>query len=258
MGLPLGCRLSPLLLRAALGLTFLWSGAGRFRGETVVMGADAAILANLGLIQKPAETPAPATDPARPAPKEPGAPPLAVLAEPGVTPSARFTPEDFREPMSTRRINGIALLVAKGSEPGIRADGTSKPRLVPGVLGKGHWPQTLAWAAGLTQVIGGGLLLVGLLTRVSALLNAFTMGVAIWLTQVGPAWQVGKTKWGLVPDLDPLALDGSGYAPLLWLLLLLAGALGVGLTGGGTLALDNILLKGAAPTPRTAPPKPAA
>lgn len=66
----LACNATPLLLRLALAATFLWAGYGKLAYNDPVSGAEAAILANLGVIKLSTTAPAP------PAPAEnPAAPP---------------------------------------------------------------------------------------------------------------------------------------------------------------------------------------
>lgn len=259
-----GSRLAPFLLRLAVGLTFLWAGAGKFRGEALVAGEDAATLANMGVLTplgKAGSAPA-TTPPDRPAPKEPlpadtkKPPPLAALNL-QVTPSPTYTAADFPAPVKTTRVYSIAAMLARGAAPAVRADGTTMPKTWPPMLAGGRLPIYFAWAAALSELLGGGLLVVGLLTRVAGLATAGTMAGALWLTQIGPAIQQGNTRLGFIPNLDLYALDASGYTGLLWPLVLLAACLALALQGGGALALDNILLRSPAPAPRPAPPKPA-
>lgn len=79
----LATGVAPIFLRAALGLTFVWAGLGKLMAVSHVGPADAAILANLGVVGAPAPQPAAETKPdpkptetteQKPEPK-PGTPP---------------------------------------------------------------------------------------------------------------------------------------------------------------------------------------
>jgi uncharacterized membrane protein YphA (DoxX/SURF4 family) len=86
-------------------------------------------------------------------------------------------------------------------------------------------------------LIGGLFVLVGLLTRVSALMLAATMIGAIWLTEVGPAIQAGKVVLGFIPDRDFFTIDV--WKTLLWQLSLLMSAGALAMLGCGSLGLDR-------------------
>ena len=56
------------------------------------------------------------------------------------------------------------------------------PGFIEGVAGLGFpFPIVFAWAAGIAELIGGVLLVVGLLTRPASLFLLFTMGVAFFV-----------------------------------------------------------------------------
>lgn len=274
--------LAPLFIRVALGLTFIWAGMGKLFAEFPVSGEDAARLANWGQLEKakpktppaePTKEPEKPTDVPkdRPVPKEP----LPETDKPGGRSGMRgttdavitlagfqteYTAEDFAEPVKTRRVNGIALLIYKAANPKPDAEGKAPFALWPRAMATGRWPVYLAWAVAITELAGGGLLLVGLLARFAALGIAGTMLGAMWLTEFGPAIQSGKTVLGFIPDkgreaLYAISLSPEGYVTILWQLALLAMALAVVLVGPGSLAMDNAMRpKGPAPKPA---PKPA-
>ena len=64
-------------------------------------------------------------------------------------------------------------------------------KLVEGVSALGFPnPELFAWAAGLSELVGGVLLAVGFLTRPSALLFTFTMFVAAFGAHLNDPWDV--------------------------------------------------------------------
>jgi putative oxidoreductase len=86
-----------------------------------------------------------------------------------------------------------------------------------------HLPALLAWAAACTEFFGGVALILGLLTRLSALGIACVMAVAVFRVH----WAAGLTG------------DGGYEFPL----TLLCASISLMLTGGGPLSLDSWLLE---------------
>jgi len=213
----------------------------------------------------PAEPPAPpAAEPAPPKPAEKGVksldgkknrpPALMALAAPqaaGATP--QFTMADFPEVRHVKAANGIALALWKGAHPEPAADGKARKAIVPDWAGSGSWPIRLAWVAAITETLAGTLLLVGLFTRLSALAIAFTMGVAIWLTVIGPAVQSGNTVLGFLPRHP--RFDLAAWQTPLWQLSLLTSALALFFAGPGGASLDSVIFTrdpGPEPKPKSA------
>ena len=89
------------------------------------------------------------------------------------------------------------------------ADGKAVKPIWPAMLGRDRWPVYQAWCCALTELVGGAFLLLGFLTRLTALTLAFNMGVAMWLTQIGPAIASGNAKLGILPNHD--WLDGMAW-----------------------------------------------
>jgi len=233
---------------------------GKLFAEFPVSGDQAAYLANHHALEK--------------LPARPGDPPV---NEPKTSPGGAtsgparggtlvayqgppaFTAADFPEPVQTRRVNGIALMLRASANPAPREDGSTPFPLWPKIAGEGRWPIVAAWCVAITELAGGGLLLVGLLTRLAALGIAGAMAGAVWLTEVGPAIQSGNTVLGFLPvrETYAVALSPGGYVSLLWQCSLLAGALAVALMGPGLLAMDSAMF-GRPATAKPAPAKPAA
>lgn len=259
MGFRDRCAVSvaPIFLRLALGVTFIWAGSAKVFDEKPVTGADAAILANLGVLSappkaappaatEPAPTPGPtesappATPTPTPTPKQPagGPPALLQLATPAA-PAPGYTAEDFPTEVQVRAVHLLTLHLVHSANP---PDG--KMALWPDRLAQGRWPVYAAWAVALTELIGGCWLILGLFTRFAALGIACVMLGAMWLTQFGPAIQTGQTYLGFIPRHPIFGLNAGGmplYGTLMWQMVLLAGALALLFAGSGALAIDRAL-----------------
>lgn len=298
MAATFGQRFAPFLLRLALGATFLWAGFGKIYADTQVQGERASLLANMGVSavlgtkgnggtggtretgggdsKAPApktDTPETAPDPsARPTPKEPlpsggsadaGTPPLTITPLVALAPQsspAAHSADDFPEPIKVKRLYELALGLHAAANPAPHPDGKPGMPLWPPAADKGSWPVYLAWAVTLAEVVGGFSLLAGFLTRLGGFSTAFVMAGAIWLTEVGPAIQSGKTWLFVLPDhsaFGGMGEDGGSYMMLLWQGTLLAASLAVLLLGPGCLSLDGLLFGKAPPPPKPVAPKPA-
>ncbi|MEZ6242728.1 MAG: DoxX family protein [Phycisphaerales bacterium] len=143
-----------------------------------------------------------------------------------------------------RRVNGLILIMHERSEPGISTkDGSPTPAVWPSFLAQGVWPKILAWAACFTEIFAGFFLLIGLLTRLSALALAGVMGVAMWLTTFGQAIQTDNALLGFIPTYG--AWSEEWLNPLLQFTLFMA-ALALVCMGSGAIALDRAIF---APAP---------
>ncbi|MFJ4711929.1 DoxX family protein [Streptomyces sp. NPDC088785] len=100
-----------------------------------------------------------------------------------------------------------------------------------GTLAAGTWP---GWYAAVIQFVGGGLVLLGLGTRVAAFVASGSMAYAYFdVHQPAALW--------------PLENGGEASALFCWTMLLLV------FTGSGALGLDRLFSRRAARTPRSAP-----
>jgi uncharacterized membrane protein YphA (DoxX/SURF4 family) len=256
---------APLFLRLALGITFLWAGMSKVFYETGFEGQDAATLANYGVIQPGAVAPlepiafrsaelasafdapvaqegqegVPDQDELERRNRQPdGSPPPPLDDEPAspVFAGPGYSASDFPVPVMTRSLHNITLMLHKSMRPGVHPE-TSQPTIplwfdADPTREYDQWPVYAAWAVALTELIGGGLVLLGLLTRLSALSLAGTMAGALWLATIGPMVQVGST-----PELMDLKAWSSG----LWQFALLMCALALFCTGSGGVAIDRLL-----------------
>lgn len=194
---------------------------------------------------EPASEPEPSAEPQQPetSPVEPGPgsgedpaedPTLAGL-DTSITLVSQST-----QSQKVRNLNGLAIVVHRAANPApVEAEGETKTpmALMPATFGSPPWPVRLAWAAALTELIAGGLLLIGLFTRLGGLAVAGVMGMAMWLTQIGPALQTGNTWLGFLPMNDPWNV--ATYSTFLWQLALLAAGLALVFSGPGMLSLDR-------------------
>lgn len=291
MAATFGQRFAPFLLRLSLGATFLWAGFGKIYADTQVQSERAALLANMGVnavlgnkgggeakpktLAPKNDAPEPAPEPSsRPTPKEPlpsgGSPsadagqstltitPLVGLATPSG--DGPHSADEFPEPIKVKRLYELAMGLHAAANPAPNADGKTGMPLWPRAAAKGSWPVYLAWAVTLAEVVGGFSLLAGFLTRLGGFSIAVVMAGAIWLTEIGPAVQSGKTWLFVLPDhsaFGGMGEEGGTYMMLLWQGTLLASSLAVLLLGPGCLSLDGLLFGKASPPPKPAAPKPA-
>lgn len=148
------------------------------------------------------------------------------------------------EPLTLKRLYGIALILRSATEQNpypVDSDhaGELMDPIMPEFAGQGSTPKLLAWAVALTEIFAGGFLLLGFLTRLSALALAIVMGTALWLTVIGPAIQTGATHLGFLPDHDPW--DMAAWAGPLWQLALMTVSCAVFFSGPGGASLDRLL-----------------
>lgn len=206
-----GLGFGPLVLRLMLALTFVWAGAGKFVADMEVPAAEASGVAD----------------------SEAAASADGASAE-GVA----------GEVVMQRRYHGLSRAFEYAAKPGFDAEGDELKAYWPAQLASGHWPNTLALAAGIGEIAAGVLLLLGLFTRLGALVVAVVMMVAMWLTQFGPAYAAGDAVLGFVPRHGIFEMDATGmpvWLVLLWQLSLWAGAMAVLVLGGGWLSLDRVV-----------------
>lgn len=262
---------APMFLRLGVALIFVWAGLVKLMGTMEVSGETAATLANMGAI-----TPAPsgpATTPATPTKPLP-APPEVKPGEPAKTPAGdgtagrvdgalgtghvvlagfavqdagesgapKYSAADFPTPVKVSQVYGVALAIHGAAHPAALGDGPAPKAIWPAALAEGRMPVVLAYAVAITELLAGGLVLIGLMTRLSAFSLAGVMVGAAWLTQFGPAVQAGDGFMGVLPN--HAALDMASWTPLLFQVLLLMACLALVFTGPGYMAADHLLFGG--------------
>jgi uncharacterized membrane protein YphA (DoxX/SURF4 family) len=248
----IGLNVPPLLLRMMLGGIFLWAGLGKVCTTMEVQGEQAAILANMGVIEAPGAAAQPAPPVAPPAPAGTGAsfdrPGNAddiggrVVAVRQTTGPRVYSAADFPKPVAVKPVYMLALGIhAAANPPAPEAGGPALQPIWPPAIGGGKWPVYLAWAVVVTELGGGLCVLLGLFTRMWSLGLAGVMLGAMWLTQIGPAVQTGKTTLGFLPARP--AFDPE-WTHLLFEFCLFMAALALALLGPGRASLDHVLLGG--------------
>ena len=252
----LGLIVGPIPIRLVLALTFLWAGIGKFATTIPVAGEDALVLFEMGAISAPGGAAEAAPEEA-PAPEPSPEPTIGgdgnrvgligggtVLLVSQDESAASYTAADFAEPVEKWKVYDVALRLRKGASPGFE-EGTSKPRrpIVPGWAVQGSWPIYIAFTVAITEIVAGFLVLVGLLTRVSAFGLACVMGGALWLTDIGPAIQDGTARLGFLPGHG--AFSDLWEEPL-WHVALFAAAVSLVFTGAGTASMHAFLFRGRA------------
>lgn len=153
----------------------------------------------------------------------------------------RFTAADFPNGAEVRRLHAsITLTLLSATKPDTYdKDGNpAKPYMPSLPVGL----PMLAWAAAVTELVAGGLLLIGFFGRFAGLAVAIVMGTAAWLVEIGPEWQAGTLVYGFLPG-RPWD-DVSAWMHLLWQLALLSMGVGIFFSGAGTLSVDRLLWGG--------------
>lgn len=170
--------------------------------------------------------------------------PVAAAVQPGTStsttataPGGTYKPEDFPRAVAAPRLYSLAVLMRNASMPRPGEGGKTLTPYWPSYLGSGATPLYVAWAAALTELLAGALLLVGLFTRLGAFMVCMVMLNAMWLTQFGPAIQSGNTLLGVLPAYD--WWDPKPWTPLLWQFALLASGFALMLLGAGVLSVDS-------------------
>lgn len=154
----------------------------------------------------------------------------------------RYSAGDFPGKISvSRRHTGVTLSLYKAAQPDVQGR-----RLWPAGLATPGVIRTLAWVAALTEFAGGFLVLLGFLSRVSALGLAGTMVVAMLLTTIGPAVLSGGAFLGFLPQprMGESEAWGMAWMPMLVQFVMLMGSLAIALGGPGSVSLDRMIFGG--------------
>ncbi len=203
----------PIVLRLLLGVSFIWIGLGKVFDMYPVTGVDAAILANLGVIE----------------------------TGPPVEGGKLYSGADFDSEVRVRRLHEITLTVHHAAEPAADEAGVRARAIWPRSLAGGQSPVVLAWSVALGELFAGLFLLIGMLTRVWSVVLFVILLTALWLTEFGPAVQSGHAVLGILPNRPFLVL--GEWRHFLWLGALTLGSLALALAGPGGAAIDRALFK---------------
>lgn len=204
------------------------------------------------ILDQPAE-PAEASPPAAP-PSKPAATPSSKPSNKGASrsqagtadksaawpkhlPVGRATAKDYPNPVEVQRVNEVALLLIKSAFPAPLDNGKARMSIWPQRLALDPWPRYMAWAAALTELFCGAMLLVGFFTRTNAVILCLTTANAIWLTTIGPAIASENAVLGILPDRTWWA--PKEWATPLWQMAIVAMCLSVAFAGAGWLSLDR-------------------
>ena len=225
----------PTLARLVLCAAFLSMGWNKLMNTHEFTGNAAATLIELGVV-----------DDAKPNAR---VVPAAFIAEQAASETASDAPADADEPVAGNDDADAEAPAATDIPDDVMRQNpvTGEPvvhakRMHTVTLGvhRAGWaqPVALAWLTTLTELIGGGLLLVGLFSRVWGLGLAIVMAAAFYLTSYGQLLEVGP--FAMAADIE------SGYAAFNRMYVQLGLgvlALGVFLTGPGPLSLDRLLFR---------------
>jgi uncharacterized membrane protein YphA (DoxX/SURF4 family) len=215
------CNVVPFLSRLVLAAAFVTAGWAKL-GQTTFEGDAAATLqrASIGTPKRAApvvfqdgEAAAGDDEVDRERPAEPDAP-----SEPPVTPGDLAVDTEsapVAELVDARKLHGITLMLIDRDIPA-------------------QYAPWLAWAAVLTELVGGALLLVGLFSRIWGLGLAITMVVAFYLTSLDVMLDAIVFKLA-IPDPFNQVYNQLGLFVL---------SFGIFLTGPGAFSLDRILFRG--------------
>lgn len=228
-------NLTPLLLRLALGLTFLWAGWGKVWVKVDFAPDALAQLANMGVDRArdaASRAPAPSLPDAQTPPPNPGSVSLVQNGAAPSTPGRVYTAADFAGPAQLPGLYGLALF--------LRGSATGDKPILPASVGRDAWPVRLAHAAAWTELLGGAFLLIGLFTPLSGFAIACVMGTALWMTQIGPATLGGgPSTLGFLPPLNNFSAGDAGWSKFLWQLLIVFSALSLVFSGAGAVSVDR-------------------
>lgn len=206
-------NVSPVLIRVLVGLTFLWAGLGKVVETTEPKPGQVADFVAMGVLEPVGEGDG-------------------TLAESGAD------LEMAAGELSVRRVHTISWMVYSNAQPRVdEQTGEERAGLLPSFLGQGIWPRFMGWLAAVTEILAALAVLMGLLTRFFSFTLAGVIGMAMWLTQVGPAILSGNANLGILPPgafFDPQVMSG-----FFWQFALLVACGSLMLTGPGSLSLDQ-------------------
>ncbi|MDE0888792.1 MAG: DoxX family membrane protein [Phycisphaerales bacterium] len=138
-----------------------------------------------------------------------------------LTPPSETARLSAESPLKVRRLYGLAVMLHEAELP---------------------YPVILAWLAAITELVGGGLLLFGLFSRIWSVGLGIAMGVAFVLTSF-PAIQAA----------GPFGLDPTAFTKASAQIALFVLALGIVLGGPGGISLDQAIFGGRTHLTRSSP-----
>lgn len=258
-------NLVPLLSRLVLAAAFIPAGYDKIMGEPVIFeGRDAETLQRLGVGEDTAEAysqlsqlplyqddvetgrlrdrirPTGTAPPPTPAPPPPPRPVIPKPAKPEPKPEPKPTPPVVTPPP----VVDPPLVVEPKPAPrnvqmspgSVRAKRLHRMTIMlvdDSPYPERFKPQWLAWAAAGTELVGGGLLLLGLLSRVWGAGLAITMAFAFYMTSLEPLLDYGILNL-------PIPIFNQVFTQI----CLFVMAIGIAMTGAGGLSIDRLLFGG--------------
>ena len=179
------------------------------------------------------------------APAAPEAPPVGDAADliDGDVAEWAYTAADFPDGAEVRRLYGLVCLMNNLAQP-IDADAEGIQVLPTSLADNGQALKYLAWAAGVTELVAGVLVIIGFLTRLSALALAGTMLTALWMTMVGPSVGAPDAFLGFLPAGETAMLgtpEHKTYSTLMLQLTTFATAFALVFIGAGSASLDRFV-----------------
>ena len=214
-----GTAIVPTLSRIVLCAAFLPAGWNKVMDETTFSGDDAQRLIQLGVID---------AEPQAHIGLNRSIVPASFQDEEAGDDQA---PDESPEPQEQPAVPADEADTTP-SEP---ATYTAKPlHVITLMLDKAGWPAPvwMARLAAFTELVGGGLLFVGLFSRFWGLGLAIAMGVAFYLT-----------SWNLLLDSHLFDLKVPDFNQMFTQTGLFVLAFGVFLTGAGPISLDRALFR---------------
>ena len=137
-----------------------------------------------------------------------------VVLRQELSPPSDAARAESEAPLEARRLYGLAVLLHDHELP---------------------YPVAQAWLAAITELVGGGLLLIGFFSRIWAVGLSVAMGFAFALTTLPVLKLVG-----------PLDLDVPTFTKAAAQIALFTLSIGIVLTGPGGLSIDHAVFGGAA------------
>ncbi len=214
-----GTAIVPTLSRIVLCAAFLPAGWNKVMDETTFSGDDAQRLIQLGVID---------AEPQAHIGLNRSIVPASFQDEAAGDDQA---PDESPEPQEQPAVTADEAETTP-DEPGTY---TAKPlHVITLMLDKAGWPAPvwMARLAAFTELVGGGLLFVGLFSRFWGLGLAIAMGVAFYLT-----------SWNLLLDSHLFDLKVPDFNRMFTQTGLFVLAFGVFLTGAGPISLDRALFR---------------
>ena len=221
----------PLLARVVLAAAFIPAGYAKITEKQTFSGDQAQILIDLEVVEKPG----------------PAIVQQAAYQQPGSirsAPSTRIAQAAEEQPVPTGDAPAESGKAPNGQSQAASGDSPLKVEAralhnITIMLHNHNWPDAwfpnwMAWAAAVTELIGGGMILIGLASRICALGLACVMGFAFWMTSLATV----KAQFPMIQHTDAFA-----QAALFVL------AFGIFLTGAGAVSLDRLFFHSRQPQP---------